>query len=343
MKLIRVDPSRIRVIRVPSVDTLYTAAMSDSTQNPRIIFFGTPEFAAYILEELVKAEKQVVAVVTTPPKEQGRGLKTRPSAMHETADKLGIPVLVPTKLRDEAFVEQLRSYDADIFCVVAYKILPKEVYALPCLGAFNVHTSLLPKYRGAAPMHRAIMEGATRTGITTFLLGDRVDTGNILLQEAIDIKDEETVGELHDELMKLGAKLAQQTIDGLAAGTLHPKPQSDADATPAPKIFPEDCEIRFDRSAAHVHNQIRGLSPHPAAFTTLPNGERIKVYRSHVAAMEHELPPGVWHVSNDEKRLFVGTLTAPLEILEVQREGRKRMTTEEFLRGAAKLFTPQVS
>jgi methionyl-tRNA formyltransferase len=311
--------------------------------RPRIVFFGTPEFAAYILEELVKAGKDVVAVVTTPPKEQGRGLKTRPSVMHEAAERLGIPVLVPTKLKDATFIEQLRSFQADIFCVVAYKILPKEVYTLPRLGAFNVHTSLLPKYRGAAPMHRAIMNGETRTGITTFLLGDRVDTGNILLQEAIDIRDEETVGELHDNLMKLGAKLALKTIDGLASGTLQPKPQSDAEATPAPKIFPEDCEIRFDRSAAHVHNQIRGLSPHPAAFTVLPNGERIKVYRSHVAAMEHELPPGVWHVSNDDKRLFVGTSTAPLEILEVQREGRKRMSTEEFLRGAAKLFTQRTN
>lgn len=314
--------------------------MSDTQQNLRIIFFGTPEFAAHILEEIVKAGKQVVAVVTTPPKEQGRGLKTRPSVIHETAEKLSIPVLVPTKLKDLEFVNQLSQYDADIFCIVAYKILPKEVYTLPRLGAFNIHTSLLPKYRGAAPMHRAIMNGETRTGITTFLLGERVDTGSILLQESVDIGENETVGELHDTLMHLGAKLALQTIDGLAAGTLVPKPQSDEEATPAPKIFQEDCEIRFDRAAAHVHNQIRGLSPHPAAFTTLPNGERLKVYRSHIAPMEHQLQPGVWHVTNDDKRLFVGTATTPIEILEVQREGKKRMTTEEFLRGSAKLFRP---
>lgn len=311
-----------------------------SKEKSKIIFFGTPEFAAHILEELVKAGEDVVAVVTTPPKEQGRGLKTRPSVMHETAERLRIPVLVPDKLRDEAFLSQLRNFDADIFCVVAYKILPKEVYTMPRFGAFNVHTSLLPKYRGAAPMHRAIMNGETRTGITTFLLGDRVDTGNILLQEAVDIGDNETVGELHDKLMKLGAKLALDTIHGLAASTLTPIPQSDTNATPAPKIFPEDCEIKFDKSAAHVHNQIRGLSPHPAAFTILPNSERLKIFRSHIAATDPELPAGSWHVSSDEKRLFVGTSTAPLEILEVQREGKKRMSTEEFLRGSAKLFTP---
>lgn len=311
-----------------------------STAHPRIIFFGTPEFAAYILDELVKAGEQVAAVVTTPPKEQGRGLKTSPSAVHETAEKLRIPVLVPSKLRDEAFLAELRSFDADIFCVAAYKILPKEAYSMPLLGAFNIHTSLLPKYRGAAPMHRAIMNGETRTGVTTFLLGERVDTGNILLQEAVEIGGEETVGELHDKLMKLGAKLALETIHGLGAGTLAPIPQSDEEATPAPKIFHEDCEIRFDRPAAHVHNQIRGLSPHPAAFTVLPHSERLKIFRSRICPTEPELLPGVWHISNDEKRLFVGTATAPIEILEVQREGKKRMSAEEFLRGSSKLFTP---
>lgn len=314
----------------------------DDTSGKRIVFFGTPQFAAYILQHIVSSGENVVLVVTTSEKEQGRGLKTRPAALQEKAVELGIPFLAPLKVRDTKFIEELKTYHADMFCVVAYKILPKEVYSMPTFGTFNVHTSLLPKYRGAAPMHRAIMSGETETGITTFLLDDKVDTGGILLQEKVTIGEDETVGELHDELMLLGAKLALKTIRGLARGILTPTPQDASLATPAPKIFPADCAIDFSQPVEVVHNQIRGLSPHPAAFTVLPNGERIKIYASRRTERK-DIPSGIYNISDDTKRLFVGTGTGAIELLEIQREGKKRMTTEEFLRGASNIFIIQHS
>ena len=318
----------------------------DQSQKPhhsmsglRVVFFGTPSFSAHILEYLVKAGENVVAVVTTPEKQQGRGLKTHPSAMSDMAKLLGIPILAPDKLRDKDFQETLRLYNADVFCVVAYKILPSEVYTMPRLGTFNVHTSLLPKYRGAAPMNWAIINGETKTGITTFLLDQRVDTGNILLQESVSISENDTVGDLHDRLMNIGAKLTLETIMGLASGMLLPKPQDDSEATPAPKIFSADCVIDFHTSAKHIHNLIRGLSPYPTAVAVLPQGERLKVFRSVIAADALEkLAEGEFLVSSNSKRLFVGTATLPVEFLEVQRENKKRMTVEEFLRGARHIF-----
>lgn len=312
--------------------------MSDTTSDLRVVFFGTPQFAAYIFEHLVSSGENVVLVVTTSEKEQGRGLKTRPAALQDKAVELGIPFLAPQKVRDPIFIEELKKYEADIYCVVAYKILPKEIYSLPKYGTFNVHTSLLPKYRGAAPMHRAIMNGEMETGITTFLLDDKIDTGSMLLQEKVSITPDENVGELHDDLMRLGAKLARETIRGLANGTLSPKPQDNSLATPAPKIFPDDCKIDFSKPAEVVHNQIRGLSPHPASFTFLPNGERIKVYKASIADEAEPLPSGAYKMSDDKKRLFVGTSTMPIELLEIQREGKKRMKVEEFLRGTSNLF-----
>lgn len=315
--------------------------MSDNPSGLRIVFFGTPQFAAYILEHLVSSGENVILVVTTSEKEQGRGLKTRPAALQEKAVELGIPFLAPEKVRDQSFIEELKKYEADIYCVVAYKILPKEIYSFPKYGTFNVHTSLLPKYRGAAPMHRAIMNGETETGITTFLLDDKIDTGSMLLQEKVSIGPDENVGELHDDLMRLGAKLALDTIRRLASSTLSPKPQDNSLATPAPKIFPDDCKIDLSKPAEVVHNQIRGLSPHPASFTFLPNGERIKVYKACIA--EEALLAGTYKMSDDKKRLFVGTATMAIELLEIQREGKKRMTAEEFLRGASNLFIIQHS
>lgn len=304
-----------------------------STSNARVVFFGTPEFAGYILEYLVKHGVNVVAVVTTPEKEQGRGLKTRPSALQNKAVELGLPVLAPILTRDPDFIDALREFDADIFCVVAYKILPNEVFTMPRLGTFNVHTSLLPKYRGAAPMQWALMNGEHETGITTFLLDSKIDTGGILLQERVAITEDETLGDLHDELMHLGAKIALETIQGLAAGTLSPKPQDSSLATPAPKILPEHCVINADRPAEQVHNQIRGLSPFPGAVMTIHDGERLKVYQTKIARNAKPIAAGTLVRDAANKRLFLGTRTQPLEILEVQREGKRRMSAEEFLRG----------
>ena len=183
------------------------------------------------------------------------------------------------------------------------------------------------------------MNGEVETGITTFLLDEQIDTGNILLQEKVSISPDETVGELHDDLMRLGAKLTLETIRGIAFGTLSPIPQPNTEATHAPKIFPEDCDIRFDRSVNEVHNQIRGLSPHPAAFTLLPNGDRTKIYRSRMPSEVKNIEAGTWEVSEDSKHIYVGTSTTPIEILELQREGKKRMTADEFLRGSKQLIT----
>jgi methionyl-tRNA formyltransferase len=305
----------------------------------RIGFFGTPAFAAYILEYLVKAGENIVIVVTTPEKEQGRGLKTRPSVMQEKAQELGIPVLAPEKLRDKTFLDDLQAFNADIFCVVAYKILPREVFKMPKYGSFNIHTSLLPKYRGAAPMNWAIINGEKETGVTTFLLDDKVDTGKILMRVHVAIGEDDTVGDLHDTLMHLGARVALDTIKGLAHKTLLPRSQSHEEATPAPKIFPEDCIIDFSKSAREVHNKIRGLSPYPTAVAILPNKEKLKVFLSRISVDIQSKPlSGIFSISQDKKHLFVGTATTPIEILEVQRENKKRMSAEEFLRGARNIF-----
>jgi methionyl-tRNA formyltransferase len=304
----------------------------------RIIFFGTPEFAAYILAYLVKNNENIVAAVTPPPKLQGRGLHSMPFAVDKKARELGIPVLSPIDLRDTSFIEALRSLNADIFCIVAYRILPPEVYTLPTLGAFNVHTSLLPKYRGAAPMQRALMNGEHVTGVTTFLLTDKVDTGNILLQERTLISEDETVGELHDDLMERGARLALDTIRGLAIGELKPQKQDDRLATSAPKILPEDRIIDFSDTAENIHNKVRALSPYPAAFCILPNDERLKIFRTRRAVEMTPLPQGQWKIMDNSTRIIVGTKTEPIEIIELQREGKKRMLASEFLRGSRSLF-----
>jgi len=306
--------------------------------SPRVVFFGTPEFAAYILRYLVQRGVNIVAAVTTPDKPQGRGLRLRPSEVKIAAEEAGIPVLTPESPKSPELVSQLESFRADLFCVVAYKILPKSVFTLPTLGSFNIHASLLPKYRGAAPINWAIMRGEKETGITTFLLQEKVDTGNILLRQSTAITENMTAGELHDTLMHIGAEVALETINGLAAGTLAPAVQNDAESTTAPKIFPKDCIINFDQDAEQVHNFIQGLSPYPAAITTLPNGAKLKILRT-VIAKELKKPAGQFFLSEDSKKLFVGTTSAVLEIVELQREGKKPMKTEEFLRGARDLFT----
>lgn len=309
------------------------------TSAPRVVFFGTPEFAAYILDRLVADGHDIVAAVTTPDKPQGRGLKLQGSAVKIAATAHNIPVITPLKLKDPEFVGSLQSLSADIFCVVAYKILPKEVFTLPILGSFNIHGSLLPKYRGAAPINWAIMRGEKESGITTFLLEEKVDTGNMLLQESTPIEENMTAGELHDKLMEIGARLGSQTITGLASGTLRPMPQSDAEAISAPKIFPADCIVNFDQPAPQVHNFIRGLSPYPAAVAMLPNGVKLKLLRSEVAKGSQGLTPGIFKVQNDGTALHVGTATEPISILELQREGKKAMTVTEFLRGSNTLFS----
>jgi methionyl-tRNA formyltransferase len=304
--------------------------------NPRVLFFGTPEFASHILEHLIANDVNVVGAVTTPDKPQGRGLRMMSSAVKQVAESHHIPVVTPAKLRDPDLPALLAEFEADIFCVVAYKILPREIFTLPKLGSFNIHASLLPKYRGAAPINWAIIRGESATGITIFLLDDKVDTGNMLMRASVDIGSNETASELHDKLMMLGADLGLKTIRGLAEGSLTPQPQSNEEATTAPKIFPADCVIDFAQPGEQVHNFIRGLSSYPGATTTLSNGTKLKILRTQLTD-ELSLAPSGWKASGD--RLFVGTLTAPVEVLELQREGKRAMTTEEFLRGSRALFS----
>jgi methionyl-tRNA formyltransferase len=302
----------------------------------RIVYFGTPEFAAYILRTLVQSGEQIVGVVTTPDKPRGRGLRLECSAVSQIATEFGIPILKPVKHRDPGFQQSLRDLDPDIFVVVAYKILPMEVIAIPRLGSFNVHASLLPKYRGAAPINWAMIRGERETGITTFLLEQGVDTGKILLQERTPISPDETAAELHDRLKVLGAHVAIDSLRGIASGSLQPILQSNADATPAPKIFPSDCIIDFNLSAHEIHNFIRGLSPHPGAITTLKD-VRLKILRSSFNQWAApSLNPAKFRIEGN--RLWVGTGNGTLEILEIQREGKRAMPVEEFLRGNTGLF-----
>ena len=310
-----------------------------SPSGLRIVFFGTPEFAAYILRYLAEQGEHIVGVVTIPDKPQGRGRKVKQSAVKEVAIQLEIPILTPTKHRDPEFIESLKKLEADIFVVVAYKILPKEVFTIPPLGSFNVHASILPKYRGAAPIHWAIIRGELETGVTTFLLDENIDTGRILLSKATPIGPDETTGDLHDKLMVLGAEIALDTLRGLAGGTLKPTPQPDGAATSAPKIFPGDCLIDFNRPVEEVHNFIRGLSPHPVAVTELPDGTRLKILRSKIATDAPEgLSSGEFRVLPSGGRIFAGTASSPIEILELQREGKRAMNADEFLRGNKDIF-----
>ncbi len=295
----------------------------------RIVFMGTPEFAVPSLERLVEAGYRPVAVVTGPDRPRGRGQRVQPTPVKATAERLGLsPILQPESVRDPAFAEAVAALQPDIIVVVAFKILPPEVYTQARLGAFNLHASLLPRYRGAAPIHRAIMAGEAETGVTTFFLQPQVDTGDIILQKRTPIGPEETAGELHDRLMQLGAEAVLETVRLIERGEVHPRPQDDRQATQAPKLTREEARVPWDRPAPVVHNHIRGLSPHPGAWTT-HRDRQLKLYRSRVT--EGEGPPGTVLEAND--RLIVACGEGAVEILELQQEGRRILPAHAFLRG----------
>ncbi|MFN7301618.1 MAG: methionyl-tRNA formyltransferase [Bacteroidota bacterium] len=297
----------------------------------RLIYFGTPAFAACSLERIVQEGYEVVAVVTAPDKPAGRGLQLRESEVKQAALRLGLPVLQPVNLKSEAFQAELRALDADLGVVIAFRMMPVAVWSMPRLGTFNLHASLLPAYRGAAPINRTIMNGEKNTGVTTFFLRHEIDTGDLLLQQETEIGPDETAGELHDRLMWMGADLVSATLKGIVDGNLQPKPQGNAEGLPAaPKIFQDDCRIDWNRSALEVHNQIRGLSPFPGAFTEW-QGHGIKVYRSRMAE-EASPGPGIFF-RGASNRLCAGCLEGSLELLEVQPQGKKRMSASDFLNG----------
>ena len=286
----------------------------------RIVFLGTPEFAVPSLDAIIEAGHEVAAVVTATDKPAGRGHKMIPSAVKQYAVEHGIPVLQPAKLRDPEFLDALRGYGADIFVVIAFRMLPEEVWAMPPMGTFNLHASLLPRYRGAAPINRAVMNGDAETGVTTFLLKHEIDTGDILRQESISIAPDENVGSVHDRLMALGARVTVDTLADLAAGTAVPRPQPDGQASAAPKIFREDCEIDLSKSRESVRNHVRGLSPYPAARIPL-HGVEMKVLEAVVAD------------TRLQGRLYVECADGALELTRVQPAGKRPMSGSDFLRG----------
>jgi methionyl-tRNA formyltransferase len=307
-------------------------------RDERIIFMGTPEFAVASLSALIASGCNVVAVITAPDRPSGRGMKLQPSAVKAFAVQHGLPVLQPTNLRSEAFLEELQSFKATLQVVVAFRMLPQAVWAMPPKGTFNLHASLLPQFRGAAPINHAIISGATETGVTTFFLEQEIDTGNIILQEKTPIGPEETAGELHDRLMAIGARLVVETVRRIATGNVATIPQTgilQEELFGAPKIFKDFCRIDWGRSAADVFNHIRGLSPYPSAFTEIRTGDEVfvlKIFRSQMVADSASGAPG--QLSSDGRTfLYVQCKDGQLSLLEVQLSGKRRMAIGEFLKG----------
>jgi methionyl-tRNA formyltransferase len=302
----------------------------------KIVFFGTPEFAVASLDALVKAGYDIAAVVTMPDKIAGRGHKLIKSDVKVYAEEHGLRLLQPEKLKSEEFVSTLREIDADLFIVIAFRMLPEVVWQLPRLGTFNLHGSLLPKYRGAAPINRAIMNGEKETGITTFFLKHEIDTGDMIEQRSTPIHDDDNVGTVYDRLMNMGADMVVHTVESIEKGTLTLQPQPDGEFIPAPKIYKEDCEIDWTKPAVEVHNQVRGLSPYPAAFTTITdiNGKEInaKIFQTAISGpVDHEVTCG--EVKVEDKKMYVSTGDNWLEIISLQPAGKKRMLTKDYLLG----------
>jgi len=290
---------------------------------------GSPEFAIPSLEKLLNSNHSVELVVSAPDKERGRGKKILPTPVKEFALSKGLKVLTPLSLKEESFIKHLKEINADLFVVVAFRILPKEVFTIPSKGSFNLHASLLPKYRGAAPIQWAIINGEKETGVTTFFLEESVDTGNIILQEKIKIDDEDNFGTLHDKLMNLGADVVLKTVELINSGNYQLIKQDDSLASPAPKITKEICRIDWSKSAKEIHNLVRGLSPHPCAFFE-HQGKIYKVYKTQIVENKVLEPSKILQT---KKEIFIGTNNGTIQILELQMEGRKKMTAEEFLRG----------
>ncbi len=306
----------------------------------RIVFMGTPEFAVPSLKALVEQGYQVVAVVTTPDKPAGRGQKLHESDVKVAARELGLPILQPEKLRDEAFVEALRALKPDLGIVIAFRMLPEVVWGMPRLGTFNLHASLLPEYRGAAPINWAIINGDRQTGVTTFLLNHEIDKGAIVGQLRMPIEEEDTIGTMYDKLMTAGTGLVLETVDRLAAGDVKPIEQAHIDEStlrPAPKIFKEDCRIDWGKPGVQIINFIRGLSPYPAAWTPIRRADSeevssAKIFSARFENKPHNVAPGT--VSSDGRTtLQVACQDGWIVLQELQMAGKKRMAFKELLLG----------
>ncbi len=298
----------------------------------RIIFMGTPEFAIPSLRILLDHSYDICGVVTAPDKPRGRGQKVSCTPIKEFALLHHLPILQPYDLKDTKFISDVQQLEPDLVVVVAFRILPREVYSIPKLGSFNLHASLLPKYRGAAPINWAIINGEEESGVTTFFLQDKVDTGFVLLQANVKIGKDETAGELHNTLSEIGAEMVLQTVRLIELGKAQPRLQNDSLACLAPKILKNDCRIDWKKSSQRIHNFIRGLSPYPAAWTT-HSGKIIKMYRTKIMDAQRSTAGIVLRRTNDT--LLVGTGDGAVSILEIQQEGKRHLGIKEFLRGYA--------
>lgn len=301
----------------------------------RIVFMGTPDFAVATLKALLDDSANVVGVITAPDRKAGRGMKLQPSAVKKFALEKDLKVLQPTNLKSKEFLAELRSLKATLQIVVAFRMLPEVVWNMPKNGTFNLHASLLPQYRGAAPINWAVINGEKESGVTTFFLQHKIDTGDVILQERVPIADDMTAGELHDELMEVGAKLVVKTLDAIESGNCPSTPQDDSsELKEAPKIFKDTCRIDWSKSVDEVYNLIRGLSPYPAAFTTLTDGNSelgLKIYRASLDNSESSLKAG--ELALFDGQLLIGCGIGKLKIEELQLAGKKRMKTADLLRG----------
>ena len=306
-------------------------------KNLRIVFMGTPEFAVASLDKLVTADCNIVGVITAPDKQAGRGMQLQQSAVKKYAVEKGLHILQPEKLKNVEFLAALKSLQADVQTVVAFRMLPEVVWNMPPMGTVNVHGSLLPQYRGAAPINWAVINGEEYTGVTTFKLQQEIDTGNILLSDKIKIEEADTAGSVHDKLKELGANLLLKTIQGLAEGNLVEQPQpsainfESASLKHAPKLFTETGKIDWNKPVEEVYNLIRGLSPYPAAYTSLQN-KTLKIFSVEKIMEEPTIETGVF--KTDEKNFLQFACTnGYINVLELQLEGKKRMAVKDFLRG----------
>ena len=304
----------------------------------KIVFFGTPEFAVESLDKLIEAGYDIAAVVTMPDKIAGRGHKLIESDVKKFAKSKDLRILQPENLKAKAFIDELKDINADLFIVIAFRMLPEAVWGMPPLGTFNLHASYLPKYRGAAPINWAVINGETETGITTFFLKHEIDTGDIIRQEKIQILPEDNVGTVHDKLMHLGAEMVLSTVKNIEAGKVKTTPQPEGEHIPAPKILKETCHIDWSQPSVKIHNLVRGLSPYPAAWTSMTDLKKpgistdVKIFET--KPIDFHLPnlePG--HCILMQNRLFVSTGDYPLEILSLQPAGKKRIPADAFLRG----------
>ncbi|WP_294629229.1 methionyl-tRNA formyltransferase [uncultured Bacteroides sp.] len=309
-------------------------------EDLRIVYMGTPDFAVEALKQLVEGGYNVVGVITMPDKPAGRGHKIQYSPVKQYALEQNLPLLQPEKLKDEAFVEALREWKADLQIVVAFRMLPEVVWNMPRLGTFNLHASLLPQYRGAAPINWAVINGDTETGITTFFLKHEIDTGEVIQQVRVPIADTDNVEVVHDKLMLLGGKLVVETVDAILEGTVKSIPQEEmavvGELRPAPKIFKDTCRIDWNRPVKNVYDFIRGLSPYPAAWSELntPEGETVvvKIFETEKIVELHQLPAGTV-MTDGKKYIKVAVSDGFISILSLQFPGKKRLKTDELLRG----------